>query len=593
MHAIDNPSPPPSPPAALSIFDPYHTTTHGASADYQTDLMSLRIGGETVTGDTNSIRIPSTHGRRSSALFSVPATDSPMGDSTTQQDLITFDSFSTSPQPASVSNHPPAAIQSPLPQHILSVDEMLSQSPHAPNPSPSIPGLTIRVTGEDALPSPMAVDSPNDAVYEKHTSPDPVAPQIREIPDLLPPDIQITPQICISEEPSATPLRRSTRPRRSVTPNPPPSVPPPVFTAPQPSPARTLVRKKHVNRTQEEEEIVSDSQDEDENPRQPPSRVELTSNRVRHRSPGKEPFSFHRELGSLSPTSANVLSSLAFTPTDNTSPIPGSSTQPIQSPSEPPTVFSFSIFQPPSGSTAAPSTPVRSNGPIRAASPPKGETSPNKFLLQAPAQDDSTYTPARRIPIEEAIAQGHVSPEKAVQMGFKPNGTPLATINTPARRILVADKGPPPGAKGTGLRFGSPTKQIPIQRERSVEPGYRVVASAKGKERAAPTLPEPSSSIAKPLPYPIVAATPSTSTAISAALSMQTASQDNLTKSLSSPTKSTLKKVTSRIPRIGTKPYARSTDVKAPEKTKPATTIRAVDLTKVVPIFFKSCESKP
>jgi len=574
LHAADNPSPPPSPPAALTFFNPYHTTTPETSTDYQTDLLSLGVNGGAEVDEDNPLLVASTS-RGPSSLLPVLNADSNQGDSTGYQDLISFDSFSTSPKPLKADNALSSDIPPSVPQEVLSVDDMLSRSPLGRNSPPKVPVVVIQVAGEEEPSNEDRMSVDPQTLPETPLSPRLATPDILE-EDMQQPDTQTSSPAATLGEALGTPLRRSTRPRRSVTPNRHPLAPAPVFTAPPPSPARTLVKKKTVNRIQEDEEIVSDSQDEGEDVQRTPLRVADTISRVRQRSPGKEPIPFHREVGSLSPTSANVLSSLAFTSTEDSNVVAGSSTRPSP---QPPAMFSFSVFAPESDTAAPiPSTPVRSNGAVRFATPSRAQTSPNKFRIQASAPDDAVRTPARRIPIEEAIIQGHVSPEKAVQMGFKPNGTPQPPVaSTPARRVLVSDK--PTVAKSSGIRFGSPVKAVPIQRERSAEPRYRVLSSLKGKEKATPTSLRASSS-SKPLPFPIVAAVPTSTVGGSSVSVAQTTAQDNLAKSLSSPAKSNLKQVTSRIPRIGSKPYSRIPDVKAPEKKAP-TSIRAVDLSKV------------
>lgn len=575
LHAADNPSPPPSPPAALSFFDPYHTTTPETSTDYQTDLLSLGVNGGAEVDEDNPLLVASTS-RDPSPLFPVLNASSNKGDSTGYHDLISFDSFSTSPKLSNVDNALSSDIAPSVPQEVLSVDDMLSQSPLGHTPPPKVPIVVIEVAGEEELSNEDRMSIDPQVLPENHLLPNLVTPEILEEEEMQQANNQTSSPAATLGEALGTPLRRSTRPRRSVTPNPHPLAPAPVFTAPPPSPARTLVKKKNIQRIQEEEEIVSDSQDEGEDvQRTPPRSADITS-RVRQRSPGKEPMTFHRELGSLSPSSANVLLGLAFTSTEDSNAVAGSSTQPSP---QPPAMFSFSVFAPGSDTAAPiPSTPVRSNGPVRFATPANTQTSPNKFRIQASAPDDTVRTPARRIPIEEAVIQGHVSPEKAVQMGFKPNGTPQPPVaSTPARRVLVLDK--PLVAKSSGLRFGSPVKAVHVQRERSAEPAYRVLSSLKGKEKAAPASLRASSS-SKPLPFPIVAVVPTSTIGSSSASVAQTTAQDNLAKSLSSPAKSNLKQVTSRIPRIGAKPYSRTPDVKAPEKKVP-TSIRAVDLSKV------------
>jgi len=324
-----------------------------------------------------------------------------------------------------------------------------------------------------------------------------------------------------------------------------------------PSIARTSVKKREAFR---ELEGVDDSEPEREENRQSPSHSVLQS---RQRSLENTLPSFHRELGSLSPASTNVLSKLAFhIPVDSNG---AEEFPPRRSSLEPPT-FSFSELMSPAAAAGDVSTPVRADGPQRVSSTQKVEKSPKKFRLQTPVPNDATNTPARRIPIEQAIVQGQLSPEKAAKLGFKATVNPgqsSASISTPARRILVSDKPPPPVAKTSAtLRYGSPIKQLGSRRERLVETICQTMSpQRKGKAKAISPAAQEGTSTIKPgkLPFPIVAATPSTS---SSSELHQAVDQNPSTKLPLTPVKPTLKHVTSRIPRINPKPYARITSDK-------------------------------
>ena len=553
MHAIDNPSPPPSPPPLLSMFDPYHTTVVDPSNanDYQTDLMSLKLSEEPEQHEKSpfapSVTIASAHLKSSSAA-STPHVNNAVG---TQEDLISFNSFSASANTAhldSISYHK----QSP------SVDDLLSQSPVTCNsfgpqiqndvrddvvmvPLKNITPESHSLTPNQSGPAPSSDTSAStvvvpeirisalqeDVVQQQSPSPPPLA------------------EVQGAASADTTPLRRSTRPRRSVTPSLPLPTAPPVLTAP-PSPARTQVKRKTLN-PDLAENVVSRSLPSMTENRQQSATLATTSTTIRasHCSPGKRPLSFQRDLGSLSPTSANLLSGLGFSANesenDNSSanqPDPSICAQPM---------LSFSVFSSPPD-TAGPSTPVRLSGPMRISSPVKGTSTPNKFQIQTPAPNDPKNTPARRIPIAVAIAQGHLSPEKSVQMGLRPNGTPLASIPTPARRVLLSDLSsrsrPPPNS--TVLRFGKPAKGE-LLGEPKQQPGH--LDKGKGREVQIPS--EPSTSQTK-LPFPLVSSLP-------APIEVSTSStSDLMTKANASPSKSSLKQITSRIPRIGAKPYSRS-----------------------------------
>lgn len=564
--------------------------------------MSLTINDKTEEDDESPLYKPSTNFPL--AQLSLPSTvpvDSTNEKGAIQGNLISFDSFMTPPKQNITSTNATNHIVTTVPSVILSVDDLLAQSPSpgkipiAP-PQLNIPAVLVHTPESEIqdVGSPMTIDNEgllDTRIDATSKSPVPSTSEDRRLQqDSLTNDMNSTPTMTLGEaritplsqpqhnlindmhstptmavgDPTTTPLRRSTRPRKSITPNPPPPIVPVVS---PPSIARTQVRRKSIA-VNPNDEIISDSQDEGED--EPPSRATPVAARVRHRSPGKAPLSFQRELGSLSPTSTNVLSTLAFNPTDDSSAIAGDS---VTAESSQPT-FSFSVFAPPE--TAAPSTPVRNTGPVRFTSPSKAQTSPHKFRIQTPAPNDPTVTPARRIPISEGIAQGYISPEKAAQLGYRPNGTPLTFVSTPARRILITDEPRPSTSKLNAPRLASPVRTLPKQRERSAEPPLRLGESVKGKEKA-PVLKRPATVVSK-LPFPLV---PSETQPGSVAAAAQALAQDEANKAKSSPFKSSLKQPTSRIPRIGAKPYARSGDVKSTDKTTSTTTPRMVDLAKV------------
>jgi hypothetical protein len=545
LHAVGNPSPPPTPPNTLRMFDPYHTTNAKISEDYLDDLISLNIlDGPAITDDGPLLRT-----RESIQLHRSTMSDSSSGES---MNLITFDS----PYFAEPLN--------PTSRQAMSVEDILSQSPGSTLPSLApapFPGEIV-AEGTD-----MAVDPPNAMVPERPLLPNNLVPETQEQDTRGVLDVNTVP--VVAEKLMSTPLRRSSRPRKSLLPNLSPQ--PPVFTAPL-SAARTSIRKKNAFRNPDEE-IVSDSQDEGGDIRQSPFRALPSTPQNRHCSPDKEPLSFHRQLGSLSPTSANVLSTLAFNINDDAK-LTADSSSVTQTTFKPPAMSSFSVFATLTEATGGPSTPVRPDGPKRVLGSPKAESSPNKFRLQTPAPDNPSNTPARRIPIEQAVAQGQLSPEKAAQMGFKSAGTPSVSVSTPARRVLVQAH-PRPTIKPTGLRLDAPIKPK-TQGERSVS---QAIPSLKGKEKA--ISPTPEELVIKPgnLPFPIDT---------TASSSSESRAQNNSTKSVSSPTKSTLKQTTSKIPRINTKPYARTANVKTSERAARVVTIRPVDPIKARGIPFLS-----
>ncbi len=547
LHAVGNPSPPPTPPTTLKMFDPYHTTNAKISEDYLDDLISLDVlDGPAITDDGPLLRTRESIQLHRSTLSDLSSRKS--------MNLITFDS----PCFAEPSNS--------TSRQAMSVEDTFSQSPGSSLPSLAPAPFAGEVVAEG---TDMSIDPPNAMIPERPVLPNSLVPEIQE-QDIrgVHPDVNIVP--VVAEKPMSTPLRRSTRPRKSLLPNLSPQ--PPVLMAPL-SAARTSIRKKNAFRNPDEE-IVSDSQDEGEDNRQSPFRALPSAPQNRRCSPDKEPLLFHRQLGSLSPTSADVLSTLAFNINDDAK-LTADSSSLTQTTFKPPAMSSFSAFATLTEATGGPSTPVRPDGAKRVLGSPKAESSPNKFRLQTPALDNPSNTPARRIPIEQAVAQGQLSPEKAAQMGFKSAGTP--SVSTPARRVLVQAY-PRPTIKSTGLRLGAPIKPK-TQRDRPVTPISQAIPSLKGKEKA--ISPAPEESVVKPgnLPFPIDT---------TASSSSESRAQNNSTKSVSSPTKSTLKQTTSKIPRINTKPYARTVNVKTSERAARVVTIRPADPIKARGIPFLS-----
>ena len=549
MHALDNPSPPPSPPLLLSMFDPYHTTVADPSNDYQTDLMSLKISQEPEYDETS----PSAPSATIAPAFPIspsaaipPHVNNPVE---AQEDLISFNSFST-PPPANTS-HLGSTLHQP---QLLSVDDLLSQSPA------NLSGPPIQNDVQDVVVAPLE-SSPSTSHLLSNQSPVPGFSSETDASTVVVPEIIVfglpnddTEQECLSSPTMAeaqpisteTFLRRSTRPRRSVTPSLPLPTAPTVPMAP-PSPARTQIKKKLLN-SDLVENVASGSRASLLEGRQqsPSDPAPSTTIRVRHRSPGKGPLSFQRELGSLSPTSSNLLSGLGFTASESTNVDLLANQEEVSVCTQP--MSSFSTFPPPTD--AGLTTPNRSSGPVRISSPVKGISSPNKFRIQTPAPNDPKNTPARRIPIAEAIAQGHISPEKSIQMGFRPNGTPLTSTPTPARRVLVSNLPSHPPPKLNTLRFGKPAK-----REASGEPRQQAGSLDKGKGKEVQIPSEPSTARTK-LPFPLVPSIPAP-IEVSASSTV-----DVTTKARASPVKSRLKQATSRIPRIGVKPYSRSDNAK-------------------------------
>lgn len=516
--ALDNPSPPPSPSAAPSELNPYYFAFHPEERP-SPEIRSLPL----ISADLNR----------------------PQPSQTQPDDLISFDSFLGTPTNGKVNLTrdllPPEPVSS-------SVDDLLSRSPgisllDVPSATLSIPPSVVvdsdKVIAEDAL-----MHSPCNPTSED-------AEGNGGMNNLMPPrdaDVFETP----------TPLRRSARTRQSVTPQPSAArnaecallAPLPKLAIP--SPARTR-RKKRAS-VMLPEEIVEDSQSEEDIKMLSPTQKVGGVLAGAGRSPGKAATSFSRELGSLSPTSTNVLTQLIPLTSD------GSSRTDSEF-SVPRVMLSFSTLAP-FQTTPAPHTPSRFISPVRSSSPVRA-SSPAKFRLQAPDPNDTTNTPARRIPVEEAIAQGHISLQKAEHLGYKADAmprAPLFSVSTPARRVLIVDS-PVASTSGvrTGFRLGSPVRASSKEpRQPDVGQGDKqriVVGSSRPAKVAAAAnanLTGPSTRGVK-LPFPLV---PSVSLSKPQEAEKQVAP------------KSALKQLTSKIPRMGVKPYARPAEAKIREQQR-------------------------
>ncbi|KAF7338313.1 C3H1-type domain-containing protein [Mycena venus] len=218
-----------------------------------------------------------------------------------------------------------------------------------------------------------------------------------------------------------------------------------------------------------------------------------------------------RQLGSLSPGSASLLTQL----------LPSSRPSPVREQEEPQPAFSFSVFS----ANPARTTPVRVSSPVRASPERRAKPrSPNRVQFQASSLDDPNRTPARRIPMEQAVARGQISPQKGVQLLAKNvdaavvSRTPIFHIppqDSPARRVNVTVV--PPSAsqsKYQGMRFGSPTRGRSRERSGSVEPRppWNASAATAGPSdlgaSASKSRSSPSRSISAPikkgkLPFPL------------------------------------------------------------------------------------------
>lgn len=298
-----------------------------------------------------------------------------------------------------------------------------------------------------------------------------------------------------------------------------------------------------------------------------------------------------RELGSLSPQSADVLARLL--PAEGSTPLPvGQSSQPQRD------LFLGSL-------DPSPSTPQRPDSnsrpnfslnaihrpllvaptPIRLIGGLSGPSSPLKFSVTV---DDVSRTPARRVPIQDAFVQGSASAQNAMLLSAKRDASTRLTMRgpvfsrpasddaprSPAKRVLIAPLNTPvrsparPAAVKARSASAEPKPLFPKPaRSRSVDPSPQAsrIIDSKGKEPMFPKPPSKPRPGAK-LPFPLVpgqkAGTDLPHSIPEEAEGPEAVGEDaiaNEAAASSSPVKSSLKKpsVGSRIPRIGAKPYAR------------------------------------
>ncbi|KAF8636576.1 hypothetical protein AX17_003387 [Amanita inopinata Kibby_2008] len=273
-------------------------------------------------------------------------------------------------------------------------------------------------------------------------------------------------------------------------------------------------------------------------------------------------------LGSLSLASSNVLTQLPTSPlNERFRPFDAlTSTSPIRSVS----------------SSKVPQTPSASKELTTSTSPSRLTTGDpvSKSASPLPMTVDPTRTPARRILVEDAIAQGYRFPKTNTRLttiasssGLVLPRTPVLYIpstDSPARRVLITETStigaPFPSLKASIVQ--SPSRQR-YDRSQSAEPVSIKAASRNSQTRSNSAEP---SSIARGvstyfrppsnmtstntklgrLPFPLTVAVIQEETYITDKLEPTVNHSD-----LGSIPSSSLKQRTSRIPRIGGKPYIR------------------------------------
>lgn len=506
-----------------------------------------------------------------------------------QPDLISFESCSALVKTAESSTER-RPCGSPIQTLSSSVDDLLSQSPEHPSviPCPRVDGVE-RSNSSDSLNKLPQGCPPADMESRppRSSSPSPLV-ATSSAPD-------------VTEEHARLPVRRSARLSGTPRPN-------QTTHTQQPPETPKLKGKSKAATTAPEGNVplMRDEQTVDHDPY--PDIQGLVEDKERRRSRrralnGKyDTPNFQRELGSLSPQSADVLTRLL--PSERSTPLPEgqyslpqreislvSLDPPLLTPQRPKSDsqqpnYPLATVQRPL--VVAP-TPIRPNGNLL------GSSSHLKFSLTV---DDASRTPARRVPIQGAFVQGSASSQNTMLLSAKRDAsTRLVGMRgpvfsrpalddpsrSPAKRILITDFNSPvcSPTRPAGARARSASaepKPIVSQplRSHSVDPLPRV-ADNKGKEPTFPNFSSKPRSGAR-LPFPLVTGqktgTDFPQSIPEEAEGCEAVEEDSIANqatSSSSPVKFSLKQpsIGSRIPRIGAKPYAR------PQPKKPVSSTTA------------------
>ncbi|KAI0637039.1 hypothetical protein C8Q77DRAFT_1207168 [Trametes polyzona] len=607
LSASGNPSPPPTPPLPAQ-------TESDAFMDVQLlDVTQTPLPPDVTTVPPNGPLIPIedipepvVEPPATTARTPTPVVVEPAIRNSPQPDLITFDSFVANDNDDDTTTDAPSRNVLHAQPSTATVDDLLSMSPHPP---PSVPS------------DPLARSPPHEGDERDHaTTPD----EEMEVANSLIIEVDTPNDAAPNAEPGQShhadttdaaaeeahpPPRRSSRPRRSRN-----SLPQTVAT---PQPAHPITQGPQEDaKDQSEADIPGAPQPSPVRKRKLKAYPQLQDTQVESRdanTPRKpaQAASVRRELGSLSPLSTAVLSQLLPKPSGNSA---SRSTTP--QPEEPPQAGPSEVVAP-----LAPSTPPRQitnlvfprvgtqvDGTASESQRPK---SPLRLFATSPLKlDDAVRTPARRVPIAQAIAEGTYSTQKLPALFSAPRpaapGSPVFKrlapddpMRSPARRVpmneamltmpMSPDKGksvfrptsPVRGAARERQRSGSaePRPPFPARKERgaSAEPTTRPPALGRRPVFQKPASSEglaSGSGLVKPktaLPFPLAqaqrlhpsipeadepgpsVARPSTANASAGAGKSSIASPAKAPSSLRQPSAG----AGSKIPRIGAKPYAR------------------------------------
>lgn len=486
LSAAGNPSPPPSPPLPpqpepssymdVQLLDVSNSPQPPAAAASPHCGLLIPIEG---------ISDPVANSSPIVSRLTPPTPPGPDVANTSQPDLITFDSFSAAhddDEPPTTEAHDHELLPAQLSN--ATVDDLLSMSP---NPPPTASATTQQPNVLDPPPSEDLGDNTepedemevaNSLIIEADSAEQPGTDTEVAQPDQE--YAQVT-----EVETAEAPLRRSARPRRSRN-----SLPQTVATPPPPPiPPLPLAQAVEIEMTTED--------DSQQRPEPSPFRkrklkvvppldanIAASSGATYATTPKKTPQAAlaQRKLGSLSPMSSAVLTQLLPKPAgdsasrSNTPQPPETDTGPSEpvpppAPSTPPP-HAINLVFPKVGAVDGTATDLqRPKSPLRPfpASP---------FKLEEVAR-----TPARRVPISQAIADGTYSTQKipALFSASRPTaipGTPVFRrtalddpLRSPARRVPMSEAVPvPPSSPDKGknvFRPLSPMRMASRERQRS------------------------------------------------------------------------------------------------------------------------------
>lgn len=551
---------------------------------------------------------------------------------TSQPDLINFDSFSTptaTPRSGTPLQLPQISTPSPPSRDskATTVDDLLSLSPLGGSVAPETHLTVVPATATADILTPTTEEELQvlNALTDTLPAVDAPAPLAEEVlvqihtPDasLVAPPATVQDALSPLPEPRLqTPVRRSPRKRSSVS----PTRPRAIIEALPPLPAPTPNRPGSSTLTNQTPSAVfpslgvrvrkrASSQDVSPNPGVIPLKpmdVERLLDDRRPVSPGREArrkweAEQPRRLGSLSPTSTDLLMQLL--------PSGANSTEQQTTATENAPLATMTDMVPPASEGTQPSLPrpatPQTDNKVFAPQPTVESPSPAPAVFTEPPR-----TPARRVPILEAIAQGVYSPPKPSTTSVPGKAGPSASVfsapafrrprqaiddpnRSPAKRVPISQAfapqtAPSPNKGKAPMRLASPNRPLAKERARSnsVESVSRPPGSVRSRS-AEPTRPQttsvftkpasasassstPKSQSGTPLPYPLV---PSASRAhppipeVDEGEAENRVTQRDPVRSSSPPVSSPAKyvsslrqpssNVTSRIPRIGAKPYAR------------------------------------